>query len=323
MTGHTMRYSRDDDVLCCCEYLNENGERSHLLGLLCDCSEVDDAFDRFIRGDKWHQTQLRNICSVLHDRCRIPWRGGARKIPLDIISPWILVPSLLYLSSWNFWTFLFTHLLVWPTLFWLIYRTCLKEFNPKTKFFYSWSLATTANLLWVYEYQVVGFLSLPKIVSPVENGCLILLIVAVGFALGRVKQEARFHFCNEAEGKKQSKYCKVCRSCIAGKDHHCVWIDECVSDSNLGSFLTFLFLLMATLVHGGLLLLTSACQTSVPIFFNVILVPSRCETYNHNFIGDPYITFYAGCQCLVIASIVSVLFSVKSYQLVVRKPTTT
>jgi hypothetical protein len=48
-----MRYSRDEDVLCCCEYFNQDGDRAHLLGLLCDCVEVDDAFDRMIRWKWW------------------------------------------------------------------------------------------------------------------------------------------------------------------------------------------------------------------------------------------------------------------------------
>jgi hypothetical protein len=58
----------DPNILCCCEYINESGEKSHLCGLLCDCAEVDDAFDRLIRGEKWHQKQLKNICSTIHDR---------------------------------------------------------------------------------------------------------------------------------------------------------------------------------------------------------------------------------------------------------------
>jgi hypothetical protein len=51
---------RDDDAadaaadaapsLCCCEYVNSDGERSHLCQLFCDCAEVDDAFDRLISG---------------------------------------------------------------------------------------------------------------------------------------------------------------------------------------------------------------------------------------------------------------------------------
>ena len=37
----------DDDPLCCCEYINENKERSHILATLCNCEAIDLAFDRY------------------------------------------------------------------------------------------------------------------------------------------------------------------------------------------------------------------------------------------------------------------------------------
>lgn len=36
----------DDESLCCCEYVDKNGERSHVLAALCDCEAIDEAFDR-------------------------------------------------------------------------------------------------------------------------------------------------------------------------------------------------------------------------------------------------------------------------------------
>ena len=34
------------DPLCCCEYVNVDGERSHILAVCCDCEAIDDTFDR-------------------------------------------------------------------------------------------------------------------------------------------------------------------------------------------------------------------------------------------------------------------------------------
>ena len=31
----------DPDPLCCCEYQNTHGERAHLLGLFCDCEQIN------------------------------------------------------------------------------------------------------------------------------------------------------------------------------------------------------------------------------------------------------------------------------------------
>jgi hypothetical protein len=30
-----------EDPLCCCEYRNRRGERAHVLGLCCDCEDLD------------------------------------------------------------------------------------------------------------------------------------------------------------------------------------------------------------------------------------------------------------------------------------------
>ena len=52
----------DTDPLCCCEYTNVHGERSHLCGLLCDCNEVDDAFDKAFKGESNIKSKSIKIC---------------------------------------------------------------------------------------------------------------------------------------------------------------------------------------------------------------------------------------------------------------------
>ena len=39
--------SSDEDPLCCCEYINDKGERSHVLGFCCDFEALDDSFERY------------------------------------------------------------------------------------------------------------------------------------------------------------------------------------------------------------------------------------------------------------------------------------
>lgn len=36
----------EGESLCCCEYVNSRGERSHVAACCCDCEDLDDAFDR-------------------------------------------------------------------------------------------------------------------------------------------------------------------------------------------------------------------------------------------------------------------------------------
>ena len=44
---------RDDSALCCCEYINEDKERSHLLATLCNCEAIDEAFERWFNDSTY------------------------------------------------------------------------------------------------------------------------------------------------------------------------------------------------------------------------------------------------------------------------------
>ena len=94
----------DSDPLCCCEYVNVHGKRAHLCGLCCDCSELDDMFDKLLTGSRVQDQRYHDVLKVAEDRFRIPWPGGARPFPVDIVSPWILVPLLFNLASYNLYT---------------------------------------------------------------------------------------------------------------------------------------------------------------------------------------------------------------------------
>lgn len=41
-----VREVEDEEILCCCEYVNWHGERSHIGACCCDCEDLDDACDR-------------------------------------------------------------------------------------------------------------------------------------------------------------------------------------------------------------------------------------------------------------------------------------
>lgn len=163
----------DNDPLCCCEYTNVHGERAHLLGLFCDCSELDDTFDRFISGKTLPNQRFEAIATVVEDRIRLPWPKGAKKVPFDLVSAWIIVPSLFALASFSWLSQVVVHGLVLPLLIFCKYQTCLRSYRPQTKFFAMWSLATFATLVYIYQYHVVGILHWPKTVSPLENLCLV------------------------------------------------------------------------------------------------------------------------------------------------------
>ena len=70
---------RDEELsgLCCCEYYNNQGEKSHLLALCCDCQALDSAVDSLVSGSDVKSDTVREILDVVEERMRIPWRGGA------------------------------------------------------------------------------------------------------------------------------------------------------------------------------------------------------------------------------------------------------
>lgn len=51
----------------------------------------------------------------------------------------------------------------------------------------------------------------------------------------------------------RSKHCSICRACIGRFDHHCVWINNCVTKDNLRWFLALLCSLVLVLIYGSYL----------------------------------------------------------------------
>ncbi|XP_071531110.1 uncharacterized protein GABPI isoform X2 [Panulirus ornatus] len=64
---------RDDIPLCCCEYISEDGERSHLLATFCNCEAIDEAFERLFTLKPSQTESVEKIMDTISDRLRIPW----------------------------------------------------------------------------------------------------------------------------------------------------------------------------------------------------------------------------------------------------------
>jgi len=158
--GTDRRQHCDPDIgLCCCEYLNADGERSHILALCCDCEAVDKAADRLFAGQGLSDSSVGEIITVIEDRLRLPFKGGALKLPLGKVLPVLLLPSLIYISSLHPLLLLFSSLLL-PLLFFIALRLLFKH-RPQSQFFLFWSYSsagavssTCMKLNWLVSFGI-------------------------------------------------------------------------------------------------------------------------------------------------------------------------
>ncbi|KAM4700438.1 palmitoyltransferase ZDHHC23 [Discoglossus pictus] len=88
-----------EEPLCCCEYINHNGERSHMTACLCDCEDLDHACDRWITCKSSQPEVLGRAIETISDRFRIPWIRGAKKVDVSIIPPLVLLPVSLHIAA--------------------------------------------------------------------------------------------------------------------------------------------------------------------------------------------------------------------------------
>ena len=142
----------DSSPLCCCEYRNVQGERTHLLAFFCDCEDLDNAVDQCVKGNPVPKEKLGAICNVIADRIRIPWPSGAIQIELGAALPFGILPALLYFASYGL---VFTVLsLVYVPVFVIFYYLYVLRQRKKTWFFVSWGFVSVVGLFGLYLYYV-------------------------------------------------------------------------------------------------------------------------------------------------------------------------
>ncbi|CAL8294295.1 unnamed protein product [Lota lota] len=146
--------SEADEALCCCEYINRQGERSHVAACCCDCEDLDEACDRWMKMEPQTQASLDRLSAVVSDRLRVPWLwGGARRLELSVIPPLVLLPALLRLAALHFLLGL-TVLTALPALvLWYYYVTHRKK--GRTLFFLSLALFSLAYMYFLFVSEVL------------------------------------------------------------------------------------------------------------------------------------------------------------------------
>ena len=77
-------------------------------------------------------------------------------------------------------------------------------------------------------------------------------------------------YCPYCRVKKEEKvkHCHICCRCVAAFDHHCNWIDNCVGDNNIFSFLFFVIMILINLIFSFYLGINSLMNTKQEDFLD-------------------------------------------------------
>ncbi|XP_069115200.1 palmitoyltransferase ZDHHC23-like isoform X2 [Argopecten irradians] len=160
--GRVMRPSSkvtSTEPLCCCEYENIKGEKSHILACCCDCEALDEAFDRCITCQRIPPRMQARILNTIGDRCRIPgiFGHGATKIRCDILVPLVTVPICILLATAG--PVMTVMSLIFMPFFMLFFYRSWRRNTEKTRtpFFFVWGLVSVILMFVTFQAFIVAF----------------------------------------------------------------------------------------------------------------------------------------------------------------------
>ncbi|KAM8823210.1 palmitoyltransferase ZDHHC23-B [Spinachia spinachia] len=316
MKKRANKVPEEERNLCCCEYVNRFGERSHVGACCCDCEDLDDACDRFLKREPQKPESLSHVAADVTDRLRVPWLwGGARKVDLSIIPPLLLLPVLLHVAALHYLLGLVVLTALPGLVLWYYYFTHRKK--GRTLFFLSLALFSLAYMYYLFVTEVlpngdIGPVQLAVVTVGVTLTLVALALTKRGPGIVRPNREAVHstvtyyipaadrdpadnggrrdvtttttvaHRAGSPEDSGAQRkgsgsgnwclvcrvarppragHCRICGICVLRLDHHCVWINSCVGQTNHRSFLLTLVLFLLTSLYGISLVLQSVCPS--------------------------------------------------------------
>lgn len=188
---------------------------------------------RKLTGQNMPNNIYLNIYRVVQDRCRIPWKGGARTVPLDVVLPFVLLPILACVASINAWcTFIVFLTLPFLTIF---FKRFFGQHLPLTKFFLSCTISSGIYMIMIFEYLVVPHLEILVsenfiFLAQVVIGSLFLFstrLTTVKFVGddGNPTENGVDLVCKSCRLKcpPDAMHCAICNCCVTKGEYHCWW----------------------------------------------------------------------------------------------------
>ncbi|KAJ8010742.1 hypothetical protein DPEC_G00078320 [Dallia pectoralis] len=142
-----------DEPLCCCEYVDRLGNRSHVAACCCDCEDLDEACDRWLKKEPQKTDSLSRLVAVVADRLRVPWFwGGAWRIDLSVLPPLLLLPVFLHIAALHFLLGIVVLTTLPVLVLWYYYVTHRKK--GRTLFFLSLALFSLGYMYYLFVTEV-------------------------------------------------------------------------------------------------------------------------------------------------------------------------
>ncbi|XP_051871043.1 palmitoyltransferase ZDHHC23-B isoform X2 [Pristis pectinata] len=150
------KISDEDGSLCCCEYINRHGEKTHILASCCDCEDLDEACDRCLKGKSISSQNIERVSDTISDRLRIPWLlgTGAKKIDVTILPPLVFLPIFLHIAALHFFLALIILTSLPILVLWYYYVTHQKKGH--TLFFLSLGLFSLGYMYYLFLTEIMS-----------------------------------------------------------------------------------------------------------------------------------------------------------------------
>uniref|UniRef100_A0A3Q1ITZ1 Palmitoyltransferase n=1 Tax=Anabas testudineus TaxID=64144 RepID=A0A3Q1ITZ1_ANATE len=287
MKWEKLKPPEPDDPMCCCECDIDQ------YGCCCDCEDLDGAFTRYGRKEKGHCSSP--VLGAIIDNLEISMIPALVLLPLMLrvaaLHYLLGIIVLTALPGLVLWYYYATHRKKRRTLFFLtlalysltyMYYLFITEILPRGDVSQLQVGTVTAGMILtivclIHTKRGPGFVTSSlhelhsqsqeikkdstPLIGPTQSAASSTLETSAELQTAKETLTANWSKCAVCKIMRPPRagHCRTCGSCVQRLDHHCIWINSCVGQSNHRSFLLTLSVFVLTSLYGISLVLCSLC----------------------------------------------------------------